>query len=361
MVDWCAACVDSIRASSSAQWFDQRATSDARKCSFVRGFAGALPLQSLSKSVAPILPLTCLVYLQSDDQNQAVNLSSAQPAQANAPTQDGSGASNPAHPASLRPSPAASTDVCITPCHSQAAPATPNPPFPPFSFATSVDPPKADGCGAAIGIPIPLQAVRRTSHSGSTLPPMPSEAVRAAPPPDAANVATAVPSSPASPAHLNTPPRLQYRRVFVPSTVMYNGVAQQMLIPMMCMVQAGSVAAGSPLRGKALAPPTLQRNAPNCTAPAVLATPLQHNAPRGGRCGKRKAQSPVASKSLGPAYVPLKSSSQQSRYGTRSNKLGGAGSKASTPDTEELGSREVMRGEMDALDMLADAALLELC
>lgn len=302
--------------------------------------------------------------MQGDDQNQAMNQRPDLP-QTSVPHEAGTrGASTPADAASPAASLCTSTDVCSTPAPSQAAP---NSEFPPFSFATSVELPCPDTCGAAIGIPIPLQTVRRGSHSGSTLPPLPSKAVRAAPPLSSADAATPETSVSQSPMHLQMPPRLQYRRVFVPSTVIHNGVAQQMLIPMMCMVHARTGGpAASPLRGNAYTTPAAQPGTPaarecDVKSPQMPATPLQHSAPSSSGRNKRKAQSREDSKPLGPAYVPLRCTSRQSRYGTRSSKLPKVDSKAGTPESQELTEREVMRGEVDALDMLADAALLDLC
>ena len=232
--------------------------------------------------------------------------------------------------------------------------------FPPFAFPTSFVPPKPDSNGAAIGIPIPLQALPR-STGGTTLPPMPAPsaanpaALQSA---HAAAVEVAPPASAAVNAAAGASP--QYRKVFVPSTVVHNGVAQQMLVPMLCIVapmQPGSLTGGKlaakPV-GMAAALPALHASAQSAAAPASSCGGKV--APRAGKRSRRQAE---GLKALGPAYMPLKRVSSQSRYGTRSRALPlRAAEEAATP--EQSGSPTAQQGT-DALNMLADAALLELC
>ena len=212
---------------------------------------------------------------------------------------------------------------------------------------SAVELPKPDNSGATIGIPIPMQPARRTSNANTTLPPMPS---RAAPPMPAASqtVDVAAPTTP-PPGGASAPapqPPLHYRRVFVPSTVIHNGVAQQMLVPMMCVV-AGNKPVLAPLRKSPLGD--------KVASPVQTPQGSRHSSPapsgKGGRSKRNESHGP-----LRPAYTPLRHTSQQSRYGTRSAKL------APAAESDSAGVEGMAQpGSMDALNMLADAALQELC
>jgi hypothetical protein len=243
--------------------------------------------------------------------------------------------------------------------------------FPPFTFPTSVDPPKADDTGAAIGIPIPLQTIRRIS-AGSTLPPLPS-----------ANACTAFSPPPAtsaqSPSHSRTPctttqpklpPRAEYRKIFVPSTVIHNGVVQQMLVPMMCIVTRSQQCAAVDKGSLSPSPPHTPNLAQRVSLPGTLGSPgarptVRPAAPMHGSAsgklnpiGRGRGKQQQALKPLGPAYAPLKKVSTQSRYGTRASAL----PVESEEDVDGHAADELctQHGDMDALNMLADAALLEL-
>jgi hypothetical protein len=256
-------------------------------------------------------------------------------------------------PATCNPAP--STIGCESAAGSALSSAKP---FLPFSFA-NMAPPKPDDSGAAIGIPVPLQAMRRCSNTGSTLPPMPSDTrwPSAPPPMDVSPPAT----PPLSGSNVTHPARsgqhLQYRRVFVPSTVIHSGVAQQMLVPMMCVVAGSGKPASAPLHSSPLAQRAMQHG----TAAQRKGTPAS------GTTHTQRRREQEALKPIGPAYVPLRKASRQSRYSTRSSKLASSHKARSSvghfnaaADGSES-EQDTQPSDMGALNMLADAALLELC
>lgn len=187
-------------------------------------------------------------------------------------------------------------------------------PYPPITFPTSLVPPKPDANGSALGIPVPLP-VRNTS--ACTLPPMP-----------------AVSASVAAGGQKSAP---QYRKVFVPSTVIHNGVAQQMLVPMMCMVAPLKQLPQGEHGALAKAPGSL----PPLPVKRASSTGTQQANPDSKRAC-RGSQSPCAS--------PEAESLKQTHYQTRT----------SGKQSPEMGARNDRGCDTGALSMLADAALMDL-
>jgi hypothetical protein len=202
-------------------------------------------------------------------------------------------------------------------------------PFPPFPFPTSLVPPKPDSTGSAIGIPIPLPPPR-----SSTLPPLPA---------GTSAVSKKVDKCQA-----------QYRKIFVPSTVIHNGVVQQMLVPMMCLlapVKTSDDAAPSHACSGPSLPLTLRK--PTSGVPSANMPKLKDGGSKvvdpgknGGGARRRASQS--CSPSLSVKTESLKKGAHYRTRSTieRQSPRAGLNSEDSCPT--------------DALSMLADAALMQL-
>ena len=185
-------------------------------------------------------------------------------------------------------------------------------PYPPMTFPSSLIPPKPDANGSALGIPVPVPA-RNTS--ACTLPPMP-----------AVSPAVSAGGQKSAP---------QYRKVYVPSTVIHNGVAQQMLVPMMCMV-----APMKQLPHNEQAPVTkLSGRLPPLPVKRKSASGLHQDST------DRKRACPSS-----PWASPDVDSPKQAHYRTRA-------SSKSSPDETGNPDRTCDTG---ALSLLADAALMDL-
>lgn len=204
-----------------------------------------------------------------------------------------------------------------------------------LSYSSSVVPPKPDASGAAIGIPIPPPQPRSPAQGcTTTLPPL-----RNLPSRGSQNSKTSAP---------------QYRKVFVPSTVIHNGVAQQMLVPMICMVAPMRHANGTPLntaaaleaaqatnRGNSLPVLESKRNSVSGNEPAVGSRKKSSNKQQGSPSSPLGAQTAGTQKSKSQSH-------HQTRSSTRIAKRGSAVKK------------EEQCSDTAALTMLADAALMDL-
>lgn len=203
-----------------------------------------------------------------------------------------------------------------------------------FSYSSSVVPPKPDSSGAAIGIPIPPPQPRSSVQgSAATLPPL-----RSLPARGSNNSKSEAP---------------QYRKVFVPSTVIHNGVAQQMLVPMICIVAPMRRSNGTPLnsaaamgaavanRGSPLPTLASKRNSANGNEAAVSArrktAHWQHS----------NHASPLSTQTAG-THKKKSHAHHHTRGGTRHVK------RSPAPKEEHRCS------DTAALTMLADAALMDL-
>ena len=239
--------------------------------------------------------------------------------------------------------------------HDEPAPGTPLQPArlhmrAPLAVPNIMNLPQPDSNGATVGIPMPMQAMPR-HPGGSTLPPMPAASAHPAQPLSSDSTPCATPPRPSSSGTHSTAPdgsKAQYRRIFIPTTVHQNGVTTQLLVPTMCLMAPGT--GSSPLRSAPLSMHPLQPLAANSCSPSA---PNKQPAARKGAAPLRaRGKLSRESSPLGPAYVPLQKKSQQKRYGTRASAL----PSAAAHDT----GRQVQKGGADALDMLADAALLDM-
>eukprot|EP00892_Ulva_mutabilis_P010924 jgi/Ulvmu1/8203/UM041_0012.1 len=210
--------------------------------------------------------------------------------------------------------PSGSCQVPVASLKASAASPSASLPYPPITFPTHLVPPKPDANGSALGIPVPLP-VRSTS--ACSLPPMP-----------------AVSTSAAGGGQKSAP---QYRKVFVPSTVIHNGVAQQMLVPMMCMV--------APLKQLQQSEHGAPAKAPGSLPPL----PIKRMSSTGTRPGNHDTKR-VCRDSWSPCTSPEAESLKHTHYRSR------ASGKAS-PDAVPKGDRLCDTG---ALSLLADAALMDL-
>ena len=207
-----------------------------------------------------------------------------------------------------------------------------------FSYSSSVVPPKPDSSGAAIGIPIPPPQPRNsTQASATTLPPL-----RSVPAKGSNNSKTSGP---------------QYRKVFVPTTVVHNGVARQMLVPMICMVAPMRRASGVPVnaagldtanRGGGKSLPTLASKWTSASGnePALLTR---------RKVGHRqqapdKGGTPLSTHHASGAHKKKSHAHHHTRSSTRVAKR----APAISPKAEDQCS------DTAALTMLADAALMDL-
>lgn len=202
-----------------------------------------------------------------------------------------------------------------------------------FSYSSGVVPPKPDASGAAIGIPIP-PPLPRTGAQGSaaTLPPLRSQPTRGS--------------------HNSKSEAPQYRKVFVPSTVIHNGVAQQMLVPMICMVAPTRHPNGTPLnasaaleaatanRGKSMPNFASKRNSTSGKEP-VLARRRMLNRPH------HSPQLPLCTHMAG-----TNKSKSNAHHTTRSS--------TRIAKRNAVPKAEAQCSDTAALTMLADAALMNL-
>jgi hypothetical protein len=143
--------------------------------------------------------------------------------------------------------------------------------------------------------------------------------------------------------------------VFVPRSLLCNGVPQQVYVPVLCYV--------APLKVSGLGSRDVQSDcAPAAAGTAAAASPVaQAASPHGlkGR-GNRRRRKQQESNPFGPAYMPLKRVSGQSRYSTRSRALPHLPEDVACFDRPAQVKAEAQQS-MDALNILAEAAMLELC
>lgn len=232
----------------------------------------------------------------------------------------------------------------------------------PMAFSPVLQLPAPDSNGATVGIPMPLQGMRRSSGA-STLPPMPAASVQAPAHAPAADVPlcgssplqnSAISAAGVSAAGSHKPGNggAQYCQVLVPTTVYQNGVTRQLLVPMMCMVAPNTGLGGSPPRCAPITAGALQPRTPNnSNAPSPgKQAPARQSQPR------LRAKASRESSPLGVAHTTVYKKAQPSRSASRGSGL----SSGAVSHLSEQRLAEVRKDENGALDVLADAAMLEL-